>query len=398
MGERPVSIFHSLGFRLLAPLFVTVGAVLAVHAVVSFASIKEHFLRLVEADVDRSSALIKRATHDGMLLDRKEEVQAAIMRLAEAPEIATIRVYDKNGFIVMSAVKKEIGRRIELDSETCRSCHPDEAARDRAVLERRTLARVGAGREVLRHLSIIGNEPSCATAACHAHPTTERVLGVLDVEMSMAPLDATIHAAKSQFLWTTLILVCIVGVVAAVFIRRVVQRPVRQLYQGTRRIADGDLDTRIEVRGHHELARLAEAFNQMAADLGGARREVTAWSQKLEEKVIEKTDELGRAQRQVLHMEKMASLGKLSATVAHELNNPISGMLTYARLVRRELAGQPIDAGIRDEMTRNLSLVEKSWRRSAAAAAPSSRTCCSSRGGRGTPWRRWISTRWSSGA
>ena len=85
---------------------------------------------------------------------------------------------------------------------------------------------------------------------------------------------------------------------------------------------------------------------------------MTQWSQKLEEKVVEKTEELGRAQRQVLHMEKMASLGKLSATVAHELNNPLSGMLTYARLVRRELAEQPMDAGIREELTRYLSLIE----------------------------------------
>ena len=153
----------------------------------------------------------------------------------------------------------------------------------------------------------------------------------------MAPLEAAIRTAQRQFLWTTLILILIVGVVAAVFIRRVVQRPVNELYEGTRRIADGDLDTRIEVRGRHELARLAEAFNQMAGDLRTARREVTEWSQKLEDKVVEKTEELGRAQRQVLHMEKMASLGKLSATVAHELNNPLSGMLTYARLVRREL-------------------------------------------------------------
>jgi two-component system, NtrC family, sensor kinase len=358
MGERATAVLHSLGFQLLAPLFVTVGVVLAVHALVSFASTKEHFLRLVEADADRSSTLIKRATHDGMLLDRKNEVQAIIRRLAEGPEIATIRVYDKNGFIVMSAAEKEIGQRIALDSETCRSCHPDETARNAAVLERSTVARVGKGREVLRHLSVIANEPSCATAACHAHPTTRRVLGVLDIEMSMAPLDAAIHTSKSQFLWTTLSLVLIVGLVAAVFVRRVVQRPVRQLYDGTRRIAGGDLDSRIQVRGRHELAQLAEAFNQMAQDLSDARRELTAWSEKLEQKVVEKTDELGRAQRQVLHMEKMASLGKLSATVAHELNNPLSGMRTYARLVRREIASQPIDAEIRAELSRYLQLVE----------------------------------------
>ena len=170
--------------------------------------------------------------------------------------------------------------------------------------------------------------------------------------------------------------------VAAVFFRRVVQRPVLQLYKGTRRIADGDLDTRIEVRGRHELARLAEAFNHMAGDLSDARREVTAWSQKLEEKVVEKTEELGRAQRQVLHMEKMASLGKLSATVAHELNNPISGMLTYARLVRRETrrATDRCRHPRRDD-----PVPELGGEGMQPLRRQSSRTCCSSRGGRGRP-------------
>ncbi len=359
MGERLKAFFQSLGFRLLIPLFITVGLVLAVHAMISFRSTKEDFLRFVRADVDRSSSLIKRATHDGMLLNNKEGVQATIERLAQGPEIAAIRVYDKEGTIMMSAQKDEIGRRIEPESDTCLSCHEEKRPRDTAVLERKSLARVGDGPEVLRHLSVIENEPGCATANCHAHPADQRVLGVLDLEMSMAPLDAAIHAAQRQFLWTTLILVFIVGVVAAVFIRRLVQHPVLQLYEGTRRIADGDLETRIVVRGRHELARLAEAFNQMAEDLSAARREVTEWSQKLEEKVVEKTEELSRAQRQVLHMEKMASLGKLSATVAHELNNPISGILAYARLVRRELEGQPIDVDLREELARYLSMVEK---------------------------------------
>jgi two-component system NtrC family sensor kinase len=228
------------------------------------------------------------------------------------------------------------------------------------------LARFGEGPEVLRHLSVIENEPTCSTALCHAHPADQRVLGVLDLEMSMAPLEAAIRTAQKQFLWTTLILILIVGLVVAVFIRRVVQRPVLRLFEGTRRIADGDLDTRIEVGGRHELARLAEAFNQMAGDLGAARREITEWSQKLEEKVVEKTEELGRAQRQVLHMEKMASLGKLSATVAHELNNPISGVLAYARLVRREIEEQPMAADVREELTRYLKLVEKECSRCGA--------------------------------
>ena len=360
MSGRTGRTFQSLGVRLLFSLLLTIVAVLAIHATLSFRAAKDDLLKFVRADVNRSSGLIKGATHDGMLLNRKDEVQATIERLAAEPEIAAIRVYDKRGTIVMSARTEEIGRWIELDSETCRSCHEeDQKTKQDALLERSSLTRVEDGPEVLRQLSIIENEASCAAAACHRNPTDEPVLGVLDVEMSMAPLDSAIHKAKTQLFWTTLILVAIVGLVVAVFIKRLVSRPVAQLREGTRRIADGDLETRIQVSGRHELAGLAEAFNQMAEDLSASRREVMKWSLKLEEKVVEKTRELGRTQRQVLHMEKMASLGKLSATVAHELNNPIGGMLTYARLVRRELETQGLESEVRDELTGYLNLIEK---------------------------------------
>jgi two-component system NtrC family sensor kinase len=307
-----------------------------------------------------------RATHDGMLLNRKAEVQATIDRLAAGPEIAAIRVYDKKGTIMMSAQRQEVGRQIGLASVTCNSCHLRGRTKGASVLERKSLERVGDDLEVLRHLSVIQNEPSCSTAACHAHPADQRVLGVLDLEMSMAPLEAAIRTAQKQFLWATLILILIIGVVTAVVIRRVVHRPVKKLYEGTRRIADGDLDTRVEVPGRHELARLAESFNWMAGDLRTARCELTEWSQKLEDKVVEKTEELSRAQRQVLQMEKMASLGKLSATVAHELNNPLTGVLTYAGLVRRELGDQPIAAEVREELTQFLCLIEKECKRCGA--------------------------------
>jgi two-component system NtrC family sensor kinase len=104
----------------------------------------------------------------------------------------------------------------------------------------------------------------------------------------------------------------------------------------------------------------------MASDLGAARREVTEWSQKLEEKVVQKTEELRQAQRQVLHMEKMASLGKLSATVAHELNNPLTGMLIYAQLVKRDLAEQPLEGAVREELTGYLSMIERECSRCGA--------------------------------
>jgi C4-dicarboxylate-specific signal transduction histidine kinase len=69
----------------------------------------------------------------------------------------------------------------------------------------------------------------------------------------------------------------------------------------------------------------------MTAEVGGVQA-------KIEEQVRRKTAELERVHKTLLQLEKMASIGKLAATVAHEINNPLFGILTYARLVLREAA------------------------------------------------------------
>lgn len=361
--QRLRSLIESIGFRLLVPLCLAVAIVLAVHAYISFRTTEQHFLRFVRADARRCSDLIERATHDGMLLNRLNEVQATFERLADGSDIAAVRCYDKEGVIVLSADRQEIGRRIGQESETCVSCHGRQTTKGVSVLERSSLARTSGGPDVLRHLSAIQNEASCSTAACHAHPADQRVLGVLEVEMSMAPLDQAIGSAQGQLVRTTLALLAIIGIVAALFVQRVVRRPVRKFHEGTERIARGDLTTRIDIEGRDELARLARAFNDMVDELSAARGSLTEWSAKLEEKVTQKTEELRRAQGQVVQMEKMASLGKLAASVAHELNNPLAGMLTYARLIRRELEDQPLDSPVREELGGYLEVVERECRR-----------------------------------
>ena len=109
------------------------------------------------------------------------------------------------------------------------------------------------------------------------------------------------------------------------FIWAVVYRPVKELIAGTHRVADGDLDYRLPVRNHDELGDLAASFNKMTAEVAGVHAEI-------EERVRRKTAELDQAHRSLLSSEKMASIGKLAATVAHEVNNPLFGILTYARL------------------------------------------------------------------
>lgn len=97
------------------------------------------------------------------------------------------------------------------------------------------------------------------------------------------------------------------------------------------------MDYKIEIHAKNELGQVARRFNQMSTNLAEAYKEIKNWSETLNDKVLEKTEELKNIYNQVNQIEKLASLGKLSATVAHELNNPLAGILTYSKLITKKL-------------------------------------------------------------
>jgi two-component system NtrC family sensor kinase len=181
------------------------------------------------------------------------------------------------------------------------------------------------------------NSPECYNAACHYHRPEQQVLGVLDLKLSTEHLDDALHVQQSRYrlsmLLVTLILCSVVGWLAW----RVVHRPVHALLDGTRRLASGDLAHRIPDQSIGEIHELAESFNAMARRLQAAQQALEEWNRTLEERVAQKTRELEKARDQLVLTEKMVSLGKLSAIVAHEINNPLAGILVTIKLLRRRL-------------------------------------------------------------
>jgi two-component system NtrC family sensor kinase len=359
MFTKPGLLARSLELRLLVPLATTIAVALALHAAIGYWGVREELRRFIKADLARSTSLIRSATHDGMLLNRLDEVQSRIESLGSSEGFTAIRVYAKDGRIALTADTGERGRVVPITSDECVVCHVNGERTGPKVLRNADMPVLGDGHEGQRALSVIMNERGCSSLECHPPASHRPVLGVLDVQMTMAPFDEAISRARQQLGTTTILLIMTAGLIVALFIRRLIHEPVERLHEGTRRIAGGDLHTRIEVAGHHDLAQLAGAFNGMVNDLRVAREELAEWSRTLERRVEEKTRELREAQKRMTRVETMASLGKLSATVAHELNNPLSGILAYARLSRRELSELAIEPGAAAPIDGYLALIDR---------------------------------------
>jgi two-component system, NtrC family, sensor kinase len=357
-------LYNSVSLRLFLLLFGVVLAGVAVHAYVSTRSSSGQWMDFLEQSANRTSELIKKATYYGMLLNRKDEIHRNIVKIAQAPGVAGVRIYDKRGVIIFSADQEEIGRRVDLQAEACVVCHDrTQPLQSVPTKNRMRVYRAPDGGRVLGLISSIENQPECVSASCHAHGADQTILGVLDVMLSLSSADERMRGQNRELMLSSLLMVAVIGASSALFIYRVIRVPVRRLIAGTARVARGDLDTRIDVGTRNQIGQLAESFNAMTDDLSRARQELTEWSEKLEKKVVEKTDELSHAHRQIVQMEKMASLGKLSATVAHELNNPLAGILTYAKLVGRSVGEERFEPGEREEIARYLDLIQKESRR-----------------------------------
>lgn len=306
-----------IGLKLTFSVVLTILVVIGIFSYFNIQSEKKSLLMEVERHAHQLSNHLKSDTEYDMMHNDRDRIHDGIRRVGSQESIDRIRVFNKSGEVIYSSDKSEIGTMVDQQAESCYLCH--SAGKPLEHLETNDRTRIFRptpdSPRLLGIINPIYNSESCWTAACHAHPESQTVLGVLDVTMPLTEVDRNIRRSEIAVVILAISAIIILSVIVGYLVQRWINRPVQDLLTATRQVAGGNLAYRVKVKQEDELGLLAKSFNGM-------------------------TDNLANARLQLFQSDKLASLGRLAAGVAHEINNPLTAVLTYSSYLLKRSEGQ----------------------------------------------------------
>jgi two-component system NtrC family sensor kinase len=307
-----------ISYKLIAAVGSVAIFIISIFAYLILSTHQRQLIAELERSAHQLSETVKSSTKYDMLLNQRESVHRIIKTIGQQEGIEKVRIFNKDGAIIFSTDSSNVGNLVDKKAEACYACHAADQPLERLPISQRTRI-FQAAPPAARTLGIINpiyNEPGCWQSDCHAHEANQKVLGVLDVTMSLKEVDSGMAASQMRLVLFAIVAIAAVSLMIYLLIERIVLRPVSQIVKATERVAAGDLNYTVPQKKTDEIGKLAKSFNDM-------------------------TRRLSETQRQLYQSDKLASLGRLAAGVAHEINNPLTGVLTYSSYLLKRANGQP---------------------------------------------------------
>ncbi|HZV82226.1 MAG TPA: ATP-binding protein [Geobacteraceae bacterium] len=348
---------NSLTYKIITMTCLVVLTTMLAYAYLNIREVKKLLLRDTVNSAERLSETLIRATNRQMMLNHRNEAYLNMKEASRQEDVEAIRLIDGSGRIVFSSNPVEIGTVLGKHSEICITCHSgDSPLTELDSMDRSRVFTNDAGKNVLGLSKAIFNEERCATADCHPHPAEVRILGVLDVVVSLEAMQNQLTKSRTWVIFLAMALLLVMSLLLSIFTQRVFNRPIHDLLKHTQMVADGKLDTTMQSISQDELGELAASFNRMTVSLKKAHDELAEWNRTLEERVEERTRENRQMHAQLARSEKLSSLGQMATGIAHEINNPMTGILLYANLIWEDERFSP---GLKDDMHIIISETER---------------------------------------
>jgi two-component system NtrC family sensor kinase len=338
-----------------------------------FRSVNDGYINtLIYQNGSNIGSIVEGALYHSMLENNRSALQNTLDVINTMPGIDDVNMYDNDDNLAYSSFSEDKAGHIDPN---CKGCHKDMATmfpmneKSYRIIDSRSECLMSQTDRNTRHLLIrtpILNEPSCYnTTACHAHAANEDVLGSLFIKMPLAEVDAAVQKSSMEYTILAALITLFLAFFLILFTRVNIKRPLNAIIRASEAVATGDHTARLETSPKQldDIRMLSLAFNHMLDNLQTATTELQNWSKQLEYKVQKKSEELGEVQNELINIERIASLGKLSSSVAHEINNPLSGILVYSKLVHKKLSNLDIDPDKKDSMLRHLKLIEDETKR-----------------------------------
>ncbi|OGB78352.1 MAG: hypothetical protein A2496_20255 [Burkholderiales bacterium RIFOXYC12_FULL_60_6] len=339
-------IKNNLKFKVSVYLFVALSVATAVITLLFIKHREADMQAMVAGHVMQIADVVVASTRYTMLLNKRDIAEKIIEDVGKQKGIERLRVISKDGTIIHSNRKSEIGYSVEQQDEPCIRCHQTSEPLDRVDDDKRwqVFTNPDGTHRVLTSMHAIRNEPTCASASCHEHPASQSVLGIVDIAYSLEEIDQSMQEHAIHIAGVSFAFILMLSFSLGYLLQRMIYLPLKDLEGGAKKISSGDLDQPIPVRSADEFGRVAGSFNDMTAALSHARADLNELIQELESKVEERSRELLAARAEVAQGEKLASIGVLAAGIAHELNNPLTGVLTFTSLMRKKALDGSEDA------------------------------------------------------
>ena len=292
----------SIGIRLSILSAAILIFTITIFVLISITTQRQYAIELMHTNTTNLGQSFERILRFSMQDYHRDEIETAIKSLTKTENIQSVSLCNHKGKIKYSTSDSVLNSTLSINHHSCSGCHLNE----NTVLEK-----IDYNHQLVYDAKLkktwtiipVYNSSTCSEAKCHIHKADEKILGVIEIEASTANVENALWQSHIKLMLFSLLIVIVVFLILRYFYQRLISRPVRELILGTQQVALGKLDYNIP-EGEAEFGELSHAFNKMQRNLK-------------------------ETQQQLIITEKLISIGKLSAGVAHEINNPLTGILSF---------------------------------------------------------------------